>query len=197
MEHYFTNNTRLKSELRTIKYNYGDFNLSFNSDNGLFSKNKLDYGSRLLVETIINKIDKRNLHILDVGCGYGFIGISLAKILESDVTMCDVNRRALHLTDMNIKLNQVSCQTIESNMYENITGKFDLIVTNPPIRAGKNIVLGILDQAEDYLNSLGELWLVIRKDQGAESTIKHLKERYECEIVTKSKGFYIIKAKKH
>lgn len=197
MEHYFTNNTRLKSELRTIKYNYGDFNLSFNSDNGLFSKNKLDYGSRLLVETIINKIDKRNLHILDVGCGYGFIGISLAKILESDVTMCDVNRRALHLTDMNIKLNQVSCQTIESNMYENITGKFDLIVTNPPIRAGKNIVLGILDQAEDYLNSLGELWLVIRKDQGAESTIKHLKEKYECEIVTKSKGFYIIKAKKH
>lgn len=197
MEHYFTNNTRLKSELRTIKYNYGDFNLSFNSDNGLFSKNKLDYGSRLLVETIINKIDKRNLHILDVGCGYGFIGISLAKILDSNATMCDVNRRALHLTDMNIKLNQVSCQTIESNMYENITGKFDLIVTNPPIRAGKNIVLGILDQAEDYLNSLGELWLVIRKDQGAESTIKHLKERYECEIVTKSKGFYVIKAKKH
>lgn len=197
MEHYFTNNTNLKSELRTIKYNYGDFNLSFNSDNGLFSKNKIDYGSKLLVETITDKINKKKLHILDVGCGYGFIGISLAKILDSDVTMCDVNKRAIHLANMNINLNKVSGQTIESNMYKNINGKFDLIVTNPPIRAGKDIVLGILEQAEDYLSLLGELWFVIRKDQGAKSTINHLKEKYECEVVKKSKGFYIIKAKKH
>lgn len=187
----------LKSELRTIKYNYGGFSLSFNSDNGVFSKDKLDYGSRLLIETIANKIDKKNLTILDVGCGYGFIGISLAKILESKTDMCDVNRRALHLADMNININKVSCRTIESDMYENITSKYDLIVTNPPIRAGKNIVLGILDGAKDYLNTLGELWFVIRKDQGAKSTIKHLEGNYECEIVEKSKGFYIIKAKKH
>lgn len=196
MEHYFTNNTNLKSELRTIEYNYGNFELHFKSDNGVFSKNKIDYGSRLLIETIFEFQSKETLQILDVGCGYGFIGITLAKILNAKVDMCDINKRALHLADMNIKENNVNCQTIESNVYDEITKKYDLIVTNPPIRAGKNIVLEILKGANEYLHPDGELWFVIRKDQGAKSTIKQIENIYICEIVEKSKGFYIIKAKK-
>lgn len=196
MEHYFTNNTNLKSELRTIEYNYGTFTLHFKSDNGVFSKNKIDYGSRLLIETILKYQNKEELHILDVGCGYGFIGISLAKILNAKVDMCDINKRALHLADMNIKENSVNCENVESNVYESITKKYDLIVTNPPIRAGKNIVLEILKGANEYLHPDGELWFVIRKDQGAKSTIKQIENIYICEIVEKSKGFYIIKAKK-
>ena len=195
LEHYFTNNPNLKSELRTIVYKYKDHNLNFFSDNGVFSKDKLDFGSNLLLDSIFKNVDGDNLKILDVGCGYGFIGISLAKILNAQVTMCDVNNRALRLAKKNCSENNISAEVIESNMYENVTGIYDLIVTNPPIRAGKEVVYGILDGARDYLKEDGELWAVIRKDQGAKSAIKHLEENYKCEVVEKSKGFYIIKAK--
>ena len=146
MTHYFTNENNLKSEIRTIRYTNGAFSLVFNSDNGVFSKDHLDFGSKLLIETMIKNVDNtdKNKSILDVGCGYGFIGISLAKILNSKVVMVDINKRAIHLTNMNIKENKVNAQAFESNIYENVKEKFDVIVSNPPIRAGKNIVLEIL-----------------------------------------------------
>ncbi len=194
MEHYFTNNPNLKSELRTIDYSFAGTNFNFTSDNGLFSKDKIDFGSRLLVETILKNKDTAN-NILDVGCGYGFMGIVLAKILNSRVTLIDINKRAVHLTEKNIIVNKVDGQTLESNIYENVTDKYDLIVTNPPIRAGKEVVYSILDNAKNYLTNAGELWFVIRKDQGAKSTITHISNSYICEIIEKSKGFYIIKAK--
>lgn len=194
MAHYFTNENNLKSEIRTIRYTNGDFSLVFNSDNGVFSKDHLDFGSKLLIETMIKNIDK-NKSILDVGCGYGFIGISLAKILNSKVVMVDINKRAVHLTNMNIKENKVNAQAFESNIYENIKEKFDVIVSNPPIRAGKNIVLEILERAHEFLNINGELWFVIRKDQGAKSIAKELEKIYKIEIMEKSKGFYIFRAK--
>jgi 16S rRNA (guanine1207-N2)-methyltransferase len=198
LEQYFTNNPNLKSELRTIIYKYKGYELTFYSDNGVFSKDKLDYGSNLLLDTIFKYINKDNLRILDVGCGYGFLGVSLSKIKNAQVTMCDVNKRALHLAEKNAEANGVKdlCQVIESNMYEHITDRYDLIITNPPIRAGKEVVYGILDGARDRLEVDGELWMVIRKDQGAKSTITHLENIYNVEVVTKSKGFYIIKAKK-
>lgn len=198
MEQYFTNNPNLKSELRTIIYKHEGETLTFYSDNGVFSKDKLDFGSTLLLDTLFKNVNKDNLNILDVGCGYGYMGISVAKIMNAHVTMCDVNKRALHLAEKNCVENSVDnlCQVLESNIYENITDIYDLIITNPPIRAGKNVVYGILDGARDYLKEGGELWMVIRKDQGAKSTITHLEENYKCEIVEKSKGFYIIKAKK-
>lgn len=194
MAHYFTNNENLKSELRTIKYDNGDFSLSFYSDNGVFSKNHLDYGSSLLINNVIKNCSK-NLNILDVGCGYGFIGITLAKIIDANVVMVDVNKRAVHLTEMNIKENKVNAKVIESNIYENVDGKYDVVVTNPPIRAGKKIVLEILLKAKEFLNINGELWFVIRKDQGAKSIAKELESIYNLEVVEKSKGFYIFKAK--
>lgn len=197
MEQYFTNNPNLKSELRTIIYKYKGLTMSFFSDNGVFSKDKLDFGSTLLLETVFEKVNKENLNILDLGCGYGFMGISLAKIMKAQVTMCDVNKRALHLAEKNASENGVidSVKVLESNIYQNITDIYDLIITNPPIRAGKEVVYGILDGARDRLKAKGELWFVIRKDQGAKSTIKHMEENYDVEIVTKSKGFYIVRAK--
>ena len=197
MEHYFTNNPNLKSELRIIKYKYNGVELNFYSDNGVFSKDKLDFGSNLLLETLFENIDASNLKVLDVGCGYGFIGISMAKILDCDVTMCDVNKRALHLAEKNCLENKVNAQVLESDMYSSITDIYDLIITNPPIRAGKETVYGILDGARDRLKAKGELWFVIRKDQGAKSTILHLEGLYKCEIMKKSKGFYIVRAEKH
>lgn len=194
LEHYFTNNPNLKSELRTINYNYLDYSFIFTSDNGVFSKDKADYGSKLLIETLLKNKSKYK-SLLDVGCGYGLLGIVLSKILDIPATLCDINKRAIHLTQKNIANNKVNAQVIESNTYESINDKYDLIVTNPPIRAGKDIVYGILSNAKNHLNPDGELWFVIRKDQGAKSAINHISDSYICEIIEKSKGFYIVKAK--
>lgn len=190
MDHYFTNNQNLKSEIRTLSYNYKNIAIDFFSDNGVFSKNHLDYGSRLLIETFLkNESDYEN--ILDLGCGYGLIGISLAKITGKNVTMCDVNKRALHLCERNITANKVNAKVIESNVYENILDKYDVIITNPPIKAGKKVILEFLINAKIHLNDDGRLWFVMRKDQGAKSIQKLLNEHYNVEIKEKDKGFYI------
>lgn len=195
MSHYFTNNENLKSEIRTIDYNYLDQHLSFLSDNGVFSKNKIDYGSKLLVETFLKQSNEAIENILDIGCGYGFIGVSLAKILNVRVEMVDINKRAIHLCSKNIKNNNVNAICYESDGIDNVNNKFDIIISNPPIRVGKSILLNILRTAKSKMKSNGCLWFVIRKDQGAKSIMKNLEDIYECEVIEKDKGFFIIKAK--
>ena len=193
MAQYF-DNVELKSEIRKIDIDIFDMAFSFYSDNGVFCKDRLDYGTRLLLENI----DWNNVSgkILDVGCGYGPIGIIASKITGSNVVMCDVNRRALHLALRNVKENNVDCKVIESDCYQNIHDTFDVIITNPPIRAGKKIVYEILFGAKDHLNNNGLLYLVIHKDQGAKSLVKDLEKEYKVEILEKEKGFFIIKCKK-
>lgn len=190
MDHYFTNNENLKSEIKVLNYSYKNYDLTFLSDNGVFSKNHLDYGSKLLLESFLDNYNGEN-SILDLGCGYGFIGISLAKVTDASITMCDVNKRALHLCERNIKENKVNANVTQSNIYENIKDKYDVIITNPPIRAGKVIVMDFLKNAKEHLNPDGKLWFVMRKDQGAKSTEKALKEIYDLKCIKKDKGFYV------
>lgn len=194
MEHYFTNNDNLKSELHNIVYKHGDEVLNFTSDLGVFSKNKIDFGSNLLIDTYF-KYGRKNVTLLDVGCGYGIIGIVLAKYMNTKSTLVDINKRAIHLTKMNIKNNGVDAITFESDIYSNVSSEFDVIITNPPIRTGKQNVLKFLLEAKNFLNNSGELWFVIRKDQGAKSIIELLKNTYNIEVLEKSKGFFIILAK--
>ena len=193
MAQYF-DNVPLKSELKKFDVKIFDFILTFNSDNGVFCKDRLDYGTRLLLENI----DWQNVSgpILDVGCGYGPIGIVASKLTGLDITMCDVNKRALHLCERNIKENKVSCNVVESNCYENINGLYNTIITNPPIRAGKKIVYEILFGAKEHLMDDGTLYLVIHKDQGAKSVIKDLEKEYNIYVLEKDKGFFVIKCKK-
>lgn len=194
MEHYFINNQNLKSELRQVDFENEGSVFTFFSDLGVFSKNHIDYGSRLLVDTIL-KEKKEVSSILDVGCGYGFIGIVLAKHFHCSVDMTDVNKRAIHLCEKNIEKNKVQGTAFLSDAYENVTKKYDLIVTNPPIRAGKKVVLKILLEARNFLEKNGELWFVIRKDQGVKSIMKEIQDRYKLEVINKDKGFYIVRAK--
>lgn len=196
LEHYFTNNPNLKSELRNIDYECKGIKFTFTSDNGVFSKNEIDYGSETLVETILKNVNNDNLNILDVGCGYGYMGITLSKLLKSHVDMVDVNNRAIHLAEMNIKNNKVDSYAFNSNAYESVTDSYDLIVSNPPIRAGKEVVYQILLGAKDHLNDGAELWFVMRKNQGAKSALKYLEPYYDLEIINRDKGFYCIRAKK-
>ena len=190
MDHYFTNNQNLKSEIKKLEYFYEGKTFNFLSDNGVFSKDHIDYGSKLLLETFL-KNHKSVGSVLDVGCGYGFMGIVIAKILQSNVTMVDVNKRALHLTNRNLSENKVEAKIFESDGYQNINDKYDVIITNPPVRAGKKVLLDILIGAKDHLNENGELWYVLRKDHGAKSMEKILNEHYQVETIEKSKGFYI------
>ena len=165
---------------------------TFLTDNGVFSKDGLDFGSRLLLESI--PLEEVGGKILDMGCGYGVFGIVISKLTSAHVDMVDVNLRALHLATRNAKENSVSNVSIfESNVYQNVSSKYSSIVTNPPIRAGKKVVYDIVMNAKNYLEDDGKLFLVIRKEQGAKSLIVDLEKIYTVDILKKSKGFFIIK----
>lgn len=191
MGQYFSNED-LPSEI--VKYNTNVLGNSFNfyTDNGVFSKSKLDFGTRVLLENI--PLNELKGDILDVGCGYGAISIIVSKLTNLSVDGVDVNRRALHLAEMNKKENNVDkVNFFESNCYESISKKYSCIITNPPIRAGKKIVYEIIMNARNYLNPGGELYLVIHKDQGAKSVVKDLEKYYEVSILNKIKSFFVIK----
>lgn len=193
MSHYFENDKNLKSEWQEHKINILNKSYTFITDHGVFSKQGLDFGTRTLIETIpINKI---NGDVLDLGCGYGPIGITIKDNTDSNVDMIDINLRSLHLAKMNASKNNVSVNIFESNGYSNVTKKYDYIITNPPIRVGKKILYDLLFGAKEYLKENGELWLVINKNQGAKTVVKDLEKEYNVEIVKKNKGFYIILAK--
>ena len=164
----------------------------FYTDNGVFSKDGLDFGSRLLLETI--PLEEVGGKVLDMGCGYGVFGIVLGKVLSCTVDMVDVNLRALHLAKMNVSENHCDhISVFESDVYQNVHSKYSCIITNPPIRAGKKVVYDIVMKARDYLEKDGHLFLVIRKEQGAKSLIIDLEKEYSVEVLAKKKGFFVLK----
>lgn len=190
MSHYFTNDYVESKEQKT-KCVIKNTELTLITDNGVFSKKGLDFGTRSLLETI----DNIKGQVLDFGCGYGPIGIYLKKTYDVEVDAVDINERALNLAKKNVELNNTKINIFESNIYENVNKKYDYIVTNPPIRVGKKILYEILFNAKEYLKENGELWLVIHKDQGAKTLAKELEKKYKVEIKNKNKGFYIICAR--
>jgi 16S rRNA (guanine1207-N2)-methyltransferase len=196
-DHYFSNNPVSKSERKKWDFQLRGHSFSFFSDHGVFSKNEVDFGSRVLIEAF--QAPEAEGPFLDVGCGYGPIGLSLAKEFGSrHIDMIDVNERALELSKENAALNRIlNVRIFQSNVYENVTDQYAAILSNPPIRAGKKVVHEILEKAYDHLVSGGELWIVIQKKQGAPSAIAKLEEVYSSvEVVEKKKGYYIIKSKK-
>lgn len=193
MSQYF-DNVDLKSNIEKYKTRVFDKEFCFNTDNGVFSKSKLDFGTRCLLENL--PLEEIKGEMLEVGCGYGVIPIILTRTVDKidSFDAVDVNKRALHLAEMNKKENfSPKVNFFLSNCYQNINKKYDVIISNPPIRAGKNIVYEIVMNARNYLKEDGKLFIVINKDQGAKSLYKDLENVYKCELINKKKGFWIIK----
>ena len=193
MTHYFTNDSKLSSLEKEVKVEINDQTYSFVTDNGVFSKKGLDFGTRSLLACL--PLERLKGKILDFGCGYGPIGIYASKNTDALVDMVDVNKRSVALAKKNALLNKVNVNVFESDIYNNVTNKYNFIITNPPIRVGKKILYEILFEAKRHLLEDGELWLVINKDQGAKTVVRDLGNEYTVQIVDKNKGFYIICAR--
>lgn len=198
MPQYFDNNEELSHDFHQYSFSLLGEEFSFISDSGVFCKDGLDDGSRLLLETIA-KTDLGN-SILDMGCGIGPIGLLLAHFDKNrHITLVDVNRRALDCAKQNAAKLGLSSRVdiFESDVYSNINSSFSTIVTNPPIRAGKKVTYAMYAGAISHLNEGGQLILVIRKQQGASSCQEFLKTIFkEAEVVKSKKGYRILIAKK-
>lgn len=193
MDHYYSKEPTSKSEERIIEYEIKGNKFKFISDNGVFSKNHVDFATDFLIRTIYDDVKG---DILDVGCGYGVIGITLSKNEKvNSVAMLDINHRALELSKKNAKSNKVeNIDIIESDGFENINKSYNVIITNPPIRAGKAVIYKMYEEAKEHLKEGGILYLVINKKHGAPSTIEYLNSLFgNCEIVDKKSGFNVLK----
>jgi len=196
-EHYYSQRPQTASDRRIYEIELRGRKLRFATDAGVFSKMGVDYGSRVLIEAMDIPAGSR---VLDVGCGYGPIGLSAAALnAEGTVTMLDINERAIALAKENALLNGIrNVEVLGSDVYEAVRGRiFDVILTNPPIRAGKAVVHRILEEGASLLAPGGSIWVVIQKKQGAPSAAVKLEDVYgNCVEVTKDKGYRILKAVK-
>ena len=193
-DHYYTRDPLSASRPAECSFVYRGISLEFRTDAGVFSRGELDTGTRVLLEALPAQMGGE---ILDLGCGWGAIGIAVAKAWpEARVTLADVNLRALDLSRENAEKNRADVICAESDGFSALAGKtFDAVITNPPIRAGKQVIYRMFADAADHLAPGGALYLVIRKQQGAESCVRYLQTIYsEVEKLDRSGGFWVISA---
>jgi len=199
MNHYFTAEPPTGHQEKTIQFRQMGIDFTFVTDQSVFSRQRLDYGSACLLEAVERDDQPKTGRLLDLGCGYGALGIILKRLHPAlAVVMCDINKRAVALTRRNADINQTRfVDVVESDGMRQVEGTFDLIVTNPPIRAGKETVHRFFQEASERLNPAGSLFAVIRKQQGAPSALKRLQELFgEVSIVSRSAGYWVIKCVK-
>ena len=202
MNHYFSEKPEIKSEKKRIKYTIQNKKFEFITDNGVFSKSKVDFGTDLMLNEFLKKnrgLEVEKIKILDIGCGYGVVSVILKSFYpEISITLSDVNERALKLSEENLKKYGINdYYIIKSSTFEKITEKFDVILSNPPIRAGKDIIFKIYSEAYEHLNENGQFYCVIQTKHGAKSTQKKLIEIFgNCDTVTIDGGYRIFLSKK-
>ena len=191
---YYEKNPTADHDIHELRVRLLDTPMTFLTDAGVFSKRMVDYGSQVLLNTLDLESDKT---LLDVGCGYGPLGLTLGKVFGVQATLIDINSRALDLARANAEKNQVNARIFQSNVYEDVEGNFDYIVSNPPIRAGKSVVHEIIKGAFCHLEDQGSLTIVIQKKQGAPSAKAKMEEVFgNCQILKKDKGYYILESVK-
>ena len=186
-EYYYTNNPTSEHEERHFTSVFMGRTLAFETDAGVFSKQHIDPGSEILCKSL-----------LDMGCGWGAMTVmTLARFPALDVTMADVNERALDLAVRNVQKNGMQAKAVLSDGFERVEGEFNAVMTNPPIRAGKAVIYRMFEDAKAHLAEGGRLFLVIRKQQGAPSALKFLKELYaEAETIERDGGYWVIACRK-
>ena len=198
MAHYFDLDPSLASKERPIEFMIDGRIITLISDNGVFSKNKIDEGTFAFLKVLVPL--RLSGRILDIGCGYGPIGLTIAITSpEARVDLADINTRALALCEKNAQQLGLSQRVtvLQSDVYENIEGTYDSIVVNPPIRAGKVVTYKMYEGAYTHLIDGGSLFIVIRKNQGAPSASKYIESIFgNITLLKRDKGYYIYQAKK-
>ena len=191
-EHYYTSTPTSAHEVRSFRAVFAGRVLAFDTDAGVFSKQHVDPGSELLCGALPDDLSG---DVLDMGCGWGAMTVlTLARFPKLNITMADVNERALSLAVANVEKNHMQARAVLSDGFERIEGMFDAVITNPPIRAGKAVIYKMFEDAKAHLKPGGMLVLVIRKQQGAPSALKFLRELYaEAEVIARDGGYWVIR----
>ena len=207
MSHYFSEKQEVKSDRKIIKYEIENKNFEFVTDNGVFSKTKVDFGTDVMLKVFLREnMNKKNqkFEVLDIGCGYGVVSVVMKAFFQKIKTVSsDVNERALELTTENLLKNEVvkdendDFEVRKSFVFDNISEKFDVILSNPPIRAGKQTIFQIYEQSFEHLNENGEFYCVIQTKHGAKSTQRKLEEVFgNCETMEINAGYRIFRSVK-
>ena len=195
--HYYSENPDTAHDFEEWPFELKGKIFRFVTDSGVFSRETVDYGSRVLIDAFDWEELPSEGKILDVGCGYGTLGLTLVKAKEVEATLVDINQRALDLARQNAERNQVLATIFQSNLYQNVEGRFHHIISNPPIRAGKQVVHEVITGSYTHLLDGGDLTIVIQKKQGAPSAKAKMEEVFgNCEILKKDKGYYILRSRK-
>ena len=207
MNHYFSEKQKVKSDRKIIKYEIENKKFEFVTDNGVFSKTKVDFGTDVMLKVFLREnVNRKNqkFDVLDIGCGYGVVSVVMKAFFQKIKTVSsDVNERALELTRENLLKNGVTkdennnFKARKSFAFDNISEKFDVILSNPPIRAGKQTIFQIYEQSFEHLNKNGEFYCVIQTKHGAKSTQKKLEEVFgNCETLEINAGYRIFRSAK-
>ena len=208
MSHYFSEKQEVKSDRKIIKYEIENKNFEFVTDNGVFSKTKVDFGTDAMLKVFLREnMNKKNqkFEVLDIGCGYGVVSVVMKAFFQKIKTVSsDVNERALELTTENLLKNEVvkdendDFEVRKSFVFDNISEKFDVILSNPPIRAGKQTIFQIYEQSFEHLNKNGKFYCVIQTKHGAKSTQRKLEEVFgNCETLEINAGYRIFRSVKN
>lgn len=194
-DHYYSQNPNAEHDEQQVIFEVMGKQLRCTTDAGVFSRDGLDMGTRILLEAL----PKLHGRILDLGCGWGPVGTAIGSVYpETEILMTDVNERAAELAKRNLAANGVkNACVVTGDAYASVDGKFSAILLNPPIRAGKQVIYAMFADALDYLEDGGALYIVIRKQQGAESAEKYLKTLYgNVERIAREKGYWVLRCAK-
>ncbi|MBQ9264124.1 MAG: class I SAM-dependent methyltransferase [Clostridia bacterium] len=193
-DHYYSAAPQSEHRYASCTYDYRGVTLRFTTDAGVFSRGEVDFGTNVLLNALPRDLSGA---VLDMGCGWGAIGVTVGKKYPAcRVVMTDVNERAAELAKQNAQANGVSAQVLTGDGIAHVAGNYDIILTNPPIRAGKQVIYGLFAAAKEKMNPGGEMYLVIRKQQGADSAVKYLKTLFSSvETIERSGGFHVIRCR--
>ena len=194
MSHYYTDNSQLASNPRSFDYYFDNEKFIFTTDNGVFCKENVDYGSYLLIKNTFRQALGNRL--LDLGCGWGPVGIIIKRFNpDIEVTAVDVNSRAVELTNLNAVQNKTLIKACLCTDILTLNLLFDSIILNPPIRAGKVVIYDLYDKAYHTLRKNGSLYIVIQKKQGASSSVNKLSELFKTvTVLDREGGYWVIQA---